>query len=70
MSDAIRQHTIKYPHARTSTVRYLVQREEMTKRLREEVEAAKRLNEFRDSIGWKRPAIIDRMLSAFGIGRR
>ena len=66
----VREHLIRYPQARTSTVRYLVQREAMTKRLREEVEAAKRVNEFRYSIGWKRPAIIDRMMSALGIGRR
>ena len=69
MSD-VRTHLIRYPQARTSTVRYLQKREETTRKLREELEAAKRLNEFRDSIGWKRPAIIDRMLSAFGIGRR
>ena len=41
----------------------------MAERIRQ-AEAKKRMNEFRDSIGWKRPAIIDRMLSAFGIGRR
>lgn len=37
MSDAIRQHVIRYPQARTSTVRYLAAREEMTKRLMQEV---------------------------------
>lgn len=37
MSDAIRQHTIKYPHARTSTVRYLAAREEKTRQLMQEV---------------------------------
>jgi len=66
----MREHMNRYPNCRTSTVRYLQKREETTRKLREELEAAKRLNEFRDSIGWKRPAIIDRMLSAFGIGRR
>lgn len=41
MNDAIRQHVVKYPHARTSTVRYLVAREAMTKRLQQEIEAKK-----------------------------
>lgn len=39
MSDAIRQYTIKYPNARTSTVRYLVAREAKTKQLLEELAA-------------------------------
>ena len=38
----VREHLIRYPQARTSTVRYLVQREEMTKRLLKELEAEKR----------------------------
>jgi len=33
----VRTHLIRYPNARTSTVRYLVAREEMTKRLQDEV---------------------------------
>lgn len=37
MSDATRQHLIKYPNARTSTVVYLQKRDEMTERLRREV---------------------------------
>lgn len=37
MSDVTRQHLIRYPHARTSTVVYLQKREEMTERLRQEL---------------------------------
>jgi hypothetical protein len=37
MSETIRKYTIKYPAARTSTIQYLVKREEMTERLRQEV---------------------------------
>ena len=37
MSDAIRQHTIKYPNARTSTVRYLVAKDEKTRQLMQEL---------------------------------
>lgn len=37
MTDATRQHLIRYPHARTSTVVYLQKREEMTERLRQEL---------------------------------
>ena len=57
MSDVIKQHLIRYPHARTSTVQYIARRHETTERLRQEIEAAKRVNEFRDSIeyvGWFR----------------
>lgn len=67
--NSVKSHLFKHPHARATTVRYLVAREEMTKRLREELEAQKQVNEFRNEIGWKRPAIIDRMLSVLGIGR-
>lgn len=38
MSDKIISHTVRYPHARTSTIQYLVRREEMTERLRAETE--------------------------------
>ncbi len=37
MTEKIVIHTLKYPHARTSTIRYLVQRDEMTDRLRAEI---------------------------------
>ena len=37
MSDATRQHLIKYPNARTSTVVYLQKRAETTQRLRQEL---------------------------------
>lgn len=37
MNEKIVIHTLKYPHARTSTIRYLVQRDEMTDRLRAEI---------------------------------
>lgn len=37
MSDATRQHLIKYPNARTSTVVYLQKRDETTQRLRQEL---------------------------------
>lgn len=40
MSDVTRQHLIRYPHARTSTVVYLQKREEMTERLRQELTMA------------------------------
>lgn len=36
---------------------------------RQQAEAAKRVNDIRNEIGWKRPAIVDRMLSVLGIGR-
>jgi hypothetical protein len=52
MSDVIKSHLIKYPHARTSTVQYLARRHETTERLRQEIEAAKQVNRFRDSIGY------------------
>jgi uncharacterized protein YqgQ len=37
MSDIIRRHVSQYPHARTSTIQYLVKRDEMTERLRQEL---------------------------------
>jgi hypothetical protein len=52
MSDVIKSHLVKYPHARTSTVQYLARRHETTERLRQEIEAAKQVNHFRDSIGY------------------
>jgi hypothetical protein len=52
MSDVIKSHLIKYPHARTSTVQYLARRHETTERLRQEIEAQKRVNTFRDEIGF------------------
>jgi hypothetical protein len=52
MSDVIKSHLVKYPHARTSTVQYLARRHETTERLRQEIEAQKRVNEFRDEIGF------------------
>lgn len=54
MNTKVHQHLIRYPQARTSTVRYLVAKEEMTDRLRRELQAdaQKRLNEFRDDIGY------------------
>lgn len=52
MSDVIKSHLVKYPHARTSTVQYLARRHETTERLRQELEAQKRVNEFRDEIGF------------------
>lgn len=52
MSDVIKSHLVKYPHARTSTVQYLARRHETTERLRQELEAQKRVNEFREEIGF------------------
>jgi hypothetical protein len=52
MSDVIKSHLVKYPHARTSTVQYLARRHETTERLRQEIEAQKRVNEFREEIGF------------------
>jgi hypothetical protein len=37
MNDATRQHLIRYPNARTSTVVYLQKRDETTQRLRQEL---------------------------------
>lgn len=37
MNEKIISHAIRYPHARTSTIRYLVRREEMNQRLRAEI---------------------------------
>jgi hypothetical protein len=37
MTDATRQHLIRYPNARTSTVVYLQKRDETTQRLRQEL---------------------------------
>lgn len=37
MSDSTRQHLIRYPNARTSTVIYLRKRDETTERLRAEI---------------------------------
>lgn len=37
MNQKIVTHTLKYPHARTSTIRYLVQREEKTQQLMKEI---------------------------------
>lgn len=52
MSDVIKSHLVKYPHARTSTVQYLARRHETTERLRQEIEAQKRVDEFRDEKGF------------------
>jgi hypothetical protein len=54
MSDVTRQHLIRYPNARTSTVVYLQKREEMTERLRQELGMQKSRKPW-----WKR------MISAF-----
>ncbi len=37
MTDSTRQHLIRYPNARTSTVIYLRKRDETTERLRQEI---------------------------------
>ncbi len=37
MTDTLRKHMIRYPAARSSTIQYLVKREEMTERLRQEL---------------------------------
>ena len=42
MSDIIRRHTIRYPHARPTTLAYLEKRDEMTERLKKEIAASKR----------------------------
>lgn len=37
MSQKIISHTVRYPHARTSTIKYLARREETTKKLKREI---------------------------------
>ena len=39
--NSIRQHTIRYPNCRASTVRYLMAREAKTQQLLQEIEASK-----------------------------
>jgi len=38
----MRQHLIRYPNARTSTITYLQKREEMTEKLRQEINMHRR----------------------------
>lgn len=40
MSQTVERHTIRYPHARATTIQYLAKREEMTERLRREATMA------------------------------
>lgn len=54
MTDATRQHLIKYPNARTSTVVYLQKRAETTERLRQELGMQKSRKPW-----WKR--VLDRI---------
>lgn len=37
MSQTVERHTIRYPHARATTIQYLAKREEMTTKLMREI---------------------------------
>ncbi|MDV4166237.1 hypothetical protein R1538_34875 [Rhizobium leguminosarum] len=56
MNEKIISHTVRYPHARATTIQYLAKRDEMTERLRQEAtisyqrEAANRLPKRRWSL--------------------
>ena len=59
MTDSTRQHLIRYPHARTSTVIYLRKRDEKTEQLRQEIGMQQILQEqqIRSPVPWWRRAL-------------
>ena len=52
MTDAIRKHLLKYPHARSTTLAYQQMKAERTAQLQAEIAAARRKRFFSRILSW------------------